>query len=127
MADNIDKVPDNKRLQVLKELGEMLEEGGLRKKAVEALTRCLHATRTMQQDGDSVIEQDYRTQARAAEILLAYTDGRPVERQMIILSEGKREESAEEHAERIARSLGLPYGRGIQLLKSKAKKNGQQS
>ena len=56
----------------------------MRSRAVTALDRALDATRPKWDTAAKtfVEEQDFGTQLKAAELILAYTDGRPVERQV---------------------------------------------
>jgi hypothetical protein len=106
------------------DLATLLEKGNFRAKALKALRDALAATRSFNQNGQTKTEPDYKTRVRAAEILLSYTDGKPIERQLISISGQQREESAEEHAERIAAALRLPPGRGKAILAAKIKENG---
>ena len=102
------------------DLAAMLEAADCRALAVRALKEALNAHRSYAQNGETVTEPDYKTRVHAATILLAYTDGKPLERQQVVISQGDRL-SEEEQYERMARALRLPYGRGKAILEAKLK------
>ena len=77
---------NQKPIPITSNLDELLEAKNLRTRAVEALERCLEATHNFY----DVIAQkvitfpDYKTRLAAVIIVLAYTDGKPVERREIV-------------------------------------------
>ena len=109
------------------DLAAILEAADCRALAVRALKEALNAHRSFSQNGKTVTEPDYKTRVHAAAILLAYTDGKPVERQMIQFSDQSTRLSDEEHNEMIARALRLPPGRCKAILEAKAKAIGDSS
>lgn len=75
-----------KSLQNQDKLSILLENAGLRAKAVSALEEGLAATKTYW-DGVAKqmrIEPDWKTRAAVAVDILSFTDGRPVERKEIV-------------------------------------------
>ena len=102
-------------------LTTLLEKNNCREMAVKALKQALRATRSFAQNGQTVTEADHKTRAYAATVLLAYSDGRPVERQTIQVSSGEKQLSHEARAEAIARALRLPAGTGLKILERKRK------
>jgi hypothetical protein len=118
------------RLRKIQDLGKMLETEECRTLAVAALKRALSATRsfcTGGRDGGFETEPDYHAQILAAKILLAYTDGAPVKRSLIMVSDD-RKVSAEEHNRMISEALRLPAERGEEIAAAKkAKTNGHSS
>ena len=77
---------NQKHIPIASNLDDLLEAKNLRTRAVEALERCLEATHNFY----DVIAQkvitfpDYKTRLAAIITVLAYTDGKPVERREII-------------------------------------------
>ena len=102
-------------------LTTLLEKNNCRAMAVTALTEALAATRSFSQNGETKTEPDHKTRAYAATILLGYSDGRPIDRQMIQVSSGEKQLSHEARAEAIARALRLPAGTGLKILERKRK------
>ncbi len=98
-------------------LAKLLQDKNLRTQAVEALGRCLHADRHFIHDGEVVLEKDYKTQAFAAQIILAYTDGRPPQRHKLVLeNEGDKGMSDEEIGLLMGRALRLPEARTRKIM-----------
>ena len=77
---------NQKHIPIASNLDDLLEAKNLRTRAVEALERCLEATHSFY---DIITEKvitfpDYKTRLAAVIIVLAYTEGRPVERREIV-------------------------------------------
>ncbi len=119
MANGNSNGETKERLEVLRDLGQMLEKENLRFLAVKKLKELLNAKKTISLGmGDSAEIDDGAVQIKAVELSLAYCDGRPVERSMVIVDD-KSGKSDEERAELLTRAMGLPSGAGKKLLLKK--------
>ena len=87
-------------------LSELLRKGGCREKAIQALGEALTATKQFwsQPGKQFVSEVDHITRIKAADILLSYTDGRPVERKEVVVATF---ESVDEMKNRVKQSPAL--------------------
>jgi hypothetical protein len=77
---------NQKQIPIASNLDDLLKAKNLLTRAVEALERCLEATHSFY---DIITEKvitvpDYKTRLAAVIIVLAYTEGRPVERREIV-------------------------------------------
>jgi hypothetical protein len=79
------------------------------KKAIERLTKALNAKKTVFDRGSSkfVEHEDWPTIVKAAEMLLAYGEGRPVERQVIIKAD------AQNYDQKLEKLMASPAGRAL--------------
>jgi hypothetical protein len=109
------------------DLASSLEQDGGREKALLALTDALTATRSFAQNGKTVKKPDFKTRVLAAELILGYTDGKPIERQQILVSQAERKLSEKEHNAAIARALRLPEDREKKIVERFKNKNRRSS
>ena len=104
---------DNQKLSKLTSLAKELEDRDLRNKAIAALERNLFAVNKVYdlKNKELVTYDDGATQIKAALGLLAYTDGKPVERREVItrkattLEELKAQAQASPEMKRALREL----------------------
>lgn len=83
-----EKITNGNALQIRSVLNELLDKEGAIEKAVQTLMDCLGAVR-YSWDGmakEMVESADYSTRARAAEIILNYREGKPVERKEVVFA-----------------------------------------
>jgi len=67
------------------ELSSLIRSKNLRNKAIVGLEECLDAKMTMKNDEGKIVEYtDFRTILGAITLILAYSDGKPVERREIV-------------------------------------------
>ena len=67
------------------ELSRLIRSKNLREKAIVGLEECLDAKMTMKNDEGKIVEYtDFRTILGAITLILAYSDGKPVERREIV-------------------------------------------
>lgn len=87
-------------------IDDLLQGGDARRRAIDCLLEGLEAERSFYDAGSksTLTEPDYKTRVTAAEILLAYTDGKPIERKEIVKM---TMDSMESYTERIKRSPEL--------------------
>lgn len=101
-------------------LQDLLVTGDARRRAMDKLLACLEATRSFTDIAGNVhTEPDWKTIQSACVALLAYTDGKPIERREVIT---KHFDSLDDYGDRLKKSPALRKAMGELLKESEEPK-----